>query len=264
MNDGMSKSSNFGAGPNGVPYQPDYLKNYEVGWKTEWLDKRLRWNGALFWEDWDNFQFGFLVPPRITAITNAGNARIKGWENDILFQPTYRLQLSANFTWLHAVTTTPVCQGTVEISGPNCINDPPVGTPFLPPTYSFYGPLANSGTDLPQVPKFKGNAIARYTFEDISGWAPYGQLSYVYVSKQAPNLKQNEQLIAGFQPAYGMLDLSVGGTHEKTELTLFVTNVTDKRAQLTRFANISPNNDNQVYIVPSQPRTIGLRISQNF
>ena len=86
------------AGPNGVPYQPDFLKNYEIGWKTTWFDHRLRWNGALFWEDWKNFQFGFLVPPSITAITNAGNARIKGIENDIQFAPTNNLTLSANFT----------------------------------------------------------------------------------------------------------------------------------------------------------------------
>src|SRR6202012_502083 len=29
------------------PYQADFLDNYEVGWKSDWLDKRLRWNGAV-------------------------------------------------------------------------------------------------------------------------------------------------------------------------------------------------------------------------
>jgi iron complex outermembrane recepter protein len=252
------------AGPNGVPYQPDYLKNYEIGWKTQWWDRRLRWNAALFWEDWKNFQFGFLVPPSITAITNAGNARIKGLENEIVFEPINRLMMSANFTFLHAVTTTDVCQGTAEISGPGCVNDSPVGAPFLPPTYLYAGPYARTGTDLPQVPKFKGNVVVRYTFSDIGSWAPYGQASYMYQSQIAPHLKGNEQAVIGFQPAYGLLDLAAGATHNGTELTLYISNVADERAQVTRFTNISANNDNQVYIVPTQPRTIGVRVSQNF
>jgi outer membrane receptor protein involved in Fe transport len=39
----------------------DYLKNYELGWKTMWLDKRLAWNGALFHQNWDDFQFSYLA-----------------------------------------------------------------------------------------------------------------------------------------------------------------------------------------------------------
>jgi iron complex outermembrane recepter protein len=251
------------AGPNGVPYQPDYLKNYEIGWKTTWFDHKLRWNGAAFWEDWDNFQFGFLVPPSITAITNAGNARIKGVENDIEFAPTQRLTLGANFTFLQAVTTSVVCQGTAEISGPNCVNDSPLNTPFLPGG-SFAGPLAASGTDLPQAPKFKGSFLLRYQFVEIGEWDPFGQASYVYQSQVNPNLKQNEQLVIGTQPAYGLLDLAAGAAYKGLTITGFVSNATDKRAQLTRFSEISPNNDNQVYIIPAQPRTFGLKFSQNF
>ena len=248
------------AGPNGVPYQPDYLKNYEVGWKTEWLDHRLRWNGAFFWEDWKDFQFAFLVPPSITAITNAGNARIKGVENELTFQPDNNLTLSVNFTWLHAYLMQNFCQTTGVT---DCPNDTAYA-PFQPPSYTFTGPFALAGTDLPQVPKFKGNAIARYQFGDVASWRPFGQASVVYQTETAPNLKQNEQTIVGFMPSWYQLDLSGGATHNDTQVTLYITNVTDKRGQLTRFANITPAHDNQTYIVPTQPRTIGLQISQNF
>jgi outer membrane receptor protein involved in Fe transport len=247
------------AGPNGVPYAPDFLKNYELGWKTTWFDHRLRWNGALFAENWINFQFGFLVPPSITAITNAGNAHIRGIENEFQFAPTNRLTLSANFTLLHAVTTQNFC---AETGVTNCPNDT-ISTPFLPGGV-WTGPLAPAGTDLPQAPKFKGNLVARYEFPDISDWGPFGQAAFVYQSKIAPNLKGNEQAVVGFQPAYGQLDVSGGATHQGLQLTAFISNVTDKRAQLTRFAEISPNNDNQIYIVPNQPRTFGIKVSQNF
>jgi iron complex outermembrane recepter protein len=32
-----------------VPYKPDYLTNYELGWKTTWAN-RFRLNGSLFLE----------------------------------------------------------------------------------------------------------------------------------------------------------------------------------------------------------------------
>ena len=28
-------------------YDTDYLDNYELGWKTQWDERRVRWNGAL-------------------------------------------------------------------------------------------------------------------------------------------------------------------------------------------------------------------------
>ncbi|MFX5710035.1 TonB-dependent receptor, partial [Acinetobacter baumannii] len=50
------------------PYQSDFLTNFELGWKTEWFGRTLRWNGAAFWENWNNFQFSFLGPNSVTVI----------------------------------------------------------------------------------------------------------------------------------------------------------------------------------------------------
>ena len=38
----------------------------------------------------------------------------------------------------------------------------------------------------------------------------------------------------------------------------------DRRAQLSRFTQTNPVNDNQVYALPAQPRTIGIRFAQRF
>jgi hypothetical protein len=65
-------------------------------------------------------------------------------------------------------------------------------------------------------------------------------------------------------PAYGLLDLSAGLDNGKTSIQLFLINVTDKRAQISRFTETNPQVDNQVYIAPSQPRTIALNFSQRF
>ncbi len=247
------------AGLNGVPYAPDFLKNYEIGWKTQWGDRRLRWNGALFWEDWKNFQYAFLVPPSINAIANAGNARIKGIENEIEFQATSHLTLSTSFTFLDPVTTTNFCQ---NVGVTNCPADS-TATPFLPGGV-LLGPQAPAGTNLPTAPKFKGNVVARYVFPEISGWEPFGQASFVYQTKVSPLLKASEARVTGMNAAYGLLDIAGGATYKGLQITGFVTNVADKRAQLTRFAAITPNNDNQIYVVPAQPRTFGIKLSQNF
>jgi hypothetical protein len=43
-----------------------------------------------------------------------------------------------------------------------------------------------------------------------------------------------------------------------------VTNVTDRRAQLSRFVQTVPGIDNQVYIIPAQPRTVAIKFGQKF
>ena len=60
------------------PYGPDQLDNYEVGWKTGWAAGRVRWNGAIFFEQWDDAQFGVAGPNNITETVNAGRSRGHG------------------------------------------------------------------------------------------------------------------------------------------------------------------------------------------
>ncbi len=40
-------------------YLADYLTSYELGWKTSWAGHRLRFSGAIYQEDWKDFQFTF-------------------------------------------------------------------------------------------------------------------------------------------------------------------------------------------------------------
>ena len=50
------------------PYKADYLTNYELGWKTTWLRQQPALNGAVFDENWKDFQFAFLGPNALTII----------------------------------------------------------------------------------------------------------------------------------------------------------------------------------------------------
>jgi outer membrane receptor protein involved in Fe transport len=133
---------------------------------------------------------------------------------------------------------------------------------FIPNTT---GPLAPAGTPLPITPRVKGNLIARYSFDEVAGWKPFGQISTSFQSRARSNLRLDENQVLGDEPAYGLIDL-VGGAslNSQTTVQLVVTNVADKRASLSRFAAISPQYDNQLYIIPAQPRTIAIKFGQKF
>jgi iron complex outermembrane recepter protein len=252
---GVNRTSVAGIGP----YASDYLKNYEIGWKTQWLGHSLRWNGALFWEDWNNFQYSFLGPNSLTIIENGGSARIKGIESDLLWAPTNNLLLSTNFTWLSAYLTRDLCPVIGETS---CATDT-TSAPFLSGG-QWVGPWAPAGTNLPVAPKFKGNMIARYTFVPVGGMEPFAQASLVYQTQTTAGLRKDQAAIIGTMPAYALLDLTGGVNIGKITVQAFITNVADRRAQLSRFTQSNPTNDNQAYIIPAQPRTFGLKFSQKF
>ncbi len=250
---GINRTAQKGIGP----YQTDYLKNYEIGWKTQWFDHRLRWNADVFWEDWNNFQFSFLGLNSVTIIENAGDATIKGFENELEWQVTNALTMSTNFTVLDPRLTQDYC----GISG--VTHCPNYNTPeaFIP---TLVGPQAPSGTNLPITPKFKGNIIARYSFDEIKGWKPFGQASWMYQSKSLPTLRVDQTQILGVQPAYGLLDVFGGATYNNMTAQLIVTNVTNRLAELSRFAQTVPSAENQPYVVPVQPRTFAIQFGQKF
>ena len=91
------------------PYLPDFLDSIEVGWKTTWADNRVRFNGAVFFQTWNDFQYSLLGANGLTEITNAAEAEIRGIEADIVWAPTDQLSLSAAVSFLDSELTKPYC-----------------------------------------------------------------------------------------------------------------------------------------------------------
>lgn len=247
------------------PYKADFLKNYELGWKTQWDGHRVRWNGALFWENWDNFQFLYLGPNSVTVVQNAASAQIKGIETELEWLPVDSLLLSGGLTYLHAVTTANYCgpqatiPGTTELSThcPDQVNSYAVGN-------APNGPEAPSGTPLPVAPKVKANLVARYTYPIVAEWQGFLQGSAMYQTATEPLLRLIDQHTLGRMPAYALFDLSTGMTSGNLSVQLTATNVFDKRAQLTRYVECATTTCNQPYVIPAQPRTIGIKFEQKF
>jgi iron complex outermembrane recepter protein len=251
------------------PYKADFLTNWELGWKTQWDDRRLRWNSALFLENWDNFQFLYLGPNSVTVVQNAASAQIKGFETELEWAPARNLLISGGATYLHAVTTANYC-GPLTLTG-----NPPVQStscPGLNQNGQYYdgdtippGPEAPAGTQLPVAPKFKGNFVVRYGFPVVADWQGYVQGSGMYQSSTTPLLRLIDSQTLGTLPAYALFDLTAGAEKQGLFLKLALTNVADKRANLTRFVECTTTTCGpQPYIVPTQPRTIALTFGQRF
>jgi outer membrane receptor protein involved in Fe transport len=134
---------------------------------------------------------------------------------------------------------------------PPCTPLPPVETP--------------EGTNLPVAPKFKGNIIARYSLTTMGDWRPYAQVSAMYQNETAQVLLGSQAAVVGNLPAYALINLKLGidGTNGM-HMDFFVNNLANRLAELSRYTASNPSLDNQVYILPSQPRTFGIEFGQEF
>ena len=232
-------------------YKADYLKNYEIGWKTSWAGNTLRLNGAVFIEEWEDFQFSFLGQSSLTQIANAANARIQGVEADFQWAATDALTIAGGAAWINAELTKPYC-GELDENG----ND-------LSPCPQE--PLAPDGQQLPVTPEFKGNLSARYSFT-LGSWDAHVQGVFAYVGDRWPDLRTEQREILGKVEAYTVADFTAGLARGGYTLELFVNNAFDERGQLDRWAQCDASicGSSGTYITPIMPRTIGLRFGQRF
>jgi len=90
------KSGGFNLqGPGAPGYDPEFLDAYEVGVKSELLDRRIRLNVAGFWYDFKDIQVAAIQG--VTAVTsNAAKARMKGIDADFAFVISPELTINAN------------------------------------------------------------------------------------------------------------------------------------------------------------------------
>jgi iron complex outermembrane recepter protein len=85
-------------------FRPEKSTTYEFGFKSDLLDRRLRLNGALFWNDYSDLQITVNDPTLGFApiIQNAAKARIKGVELELMARPTDALRIEAGIGYLDA------------------------------------------------------------------------------------------------------------------------------------------------------------------
>ncbi|PNS09685.1 TonB-dependent receptor [Solilutibacter silvestris] len=237
-------------------YLADTLTNYELGWKTTWLNNRLRFNGAVFSQRWKDFQFSFLGLNGLTEIRNANQAQIDGTEMDLTWAATYNLTLTGSIGAYKPRLTQNYC--SLDASGnvrTNC---------------SGADLLAPKGAALPFAPKFKGNLVARYAF-NLASYNAYVQGVVAHVGERRSDLRTFENGIKGNMAAYTTFDLSTGFGTDKWNVELYASNLTDSRGITKRglecleaVCGANPTVAGSVYSTPIRPRTVGIRYRRDF
>jgi iron complex outermembrane receptor protein len=230
-----------GCTKDGVPAQftPDTLTNYELGWKSLWLDKRLLWNGAFYYMPWKNFQTLIFDPnicPSSSFNANVGNARIYGVESNIKYQASafLSMDLSASYNDSRMVS--------------NDFNA---------------GDFAVPGERLPYVPYFDWSGDIRYEAPIKDALHGYVQYDIAHKGDMFNTLQTtgSNGLPYVLQPGYSIMNLRIGlnqiGQHWTTEL--YITNLANKNAVI--YTN-EGNFDLRQTV--NEPRVFGARLSYRF
>lgn len=84
-----------------VPFGPESQVSYEVGLRSEFFDRRMRWNNTVYFSDYKDIQLSGRITSitpggafPVTVITNAAKARIYGAESELQADLTERLTLT--------------------------------------------------------------------------------------------------------------------------------------------------------------------------
>jgi iron complex outermembrane receptor protein len=234
-------------------YAADTLANFEAGWKTAWLDHRIRFNGAIFYERWRNAQTSVQGQYGITSIVNAGSAKVEGVESELEWAVDEHLTLSSAATGLLRMETTSLfCEPTNQgVPQTTCTADKVDAYP---------------GTQLPGTPKLKVNGTARYSF-DAGGYKSYVQGSVQHQSSTTYSLEAT-RTVAGDTPSFTTFDLSAGTGLDNWHVEAFIENLFDKRGQIGKNSECSDSVYHycllNAHIYPTKPMEFGVKFGQKF
>jgi len=228
--------------PNAGEYVADFLTNYELGWKTQWMDNRLQFNGAVFHEEWDDFQVSFTGANAITAVNNGPSAFVDGLEASMIWLPTDNLRISAAAAFYDTELQNEYCSG--------CNSD---GSAWAP-----------KGTKLPVTADFKGNLVARYSFV-VGQFDAHLQGALAHNGDRTGAMNVATSDLLGVLPAWTTLDISAGIRKDDWSLDLFVSNATGEDAPIYSTAECAIDVcTDQLYGVRHKPTTVSLRFSKDF
>jgi iron complex outermembrane receptor protein len=208
------KSGGFNSGGGAAPlnqrrvFGPETVKNWEVGAKTQWLDRMLTVNATAYRTDITGFQdrsfdgVSFLV-------RNAGSLRQQGVEVDTVLAPSRAIQLDFGVAYLDSEF--------LDFRGAS-------GLP------GFGGSQDLTGTRFTYSPEWSGTLGATYKGDlGLSGlrWTMRGTMSFTSEQNVGQVTDNNPQT---FQGGYALLGLRVTlfGRDDRWSFAVFGDNLTNK------------------------------------
>jgi iron complex outermembrane recepter protein len=220
--------------PAGYPtaFKPDTVWNYEIGYRTDLLDKKLSIDATAFYIDWKNIQSLVFFSPFFVYGTG-GNAVSKGFELQANYKPSPRLSLN----------------GTVGYTDAHMTKVAP----------SFTAAVA--GERLPYVPRWKASLLGSYTFPLGNDWQGVIGGNVRYMSSRVTDFSQSGDNLkfAG----YVQEDFNLSAKRDGFEVQFFIKNVSNKFGY-TSVVNYVLGNPGEPGLSIIQPRTFGLKLTQAF
>lgn len=221
---------NSGGAPG--PYEPESVTAYEVGLKSEWLDRRLRLNAAVFRNEYDDMQVPALNAQAQQKTLNAGSAIIEGIELEPTLLVTDSLTVGGSYSYTDARYTS--------------FRNAPIADPSRA-----------TDLDLVKVPRHLGSVYGQYETTlagDLGGLLIH--TSYQYTGRRAGDVPN-----VYFFPSVGVWDASATWTSVSGQvaLTAFGTNLGNKQYGVTA---TSISLFTSQYLAP--PRQYGLRVQLKF
>lgn len=254
-------------------YQPDTLINNELGWKTEFLDHRVRWNGAIYQENWDNAQVQFFSPGETGLLvfeTNGQNFRIRGIETSIAALLTTGLTIQGAADWNQSVQTN---SPSLPDNNPASVNygklvtescSGATGSVSCTQLTNLYGPVGSPSANSPPI---QFNLRLRYAWEmnDYSYFVQAGVTHTGHSFTQTGNgpALTSAGISTGFtrfeNPAYSEFDASAGVAKDSWMLHVYCQNLLNSNASLYK-------NTTQFVVgeTPLRPRVIGMTFGYSF
>jgi outer membrane receptor protein involved in Fe transport len=207
-------------GPNtplpGVPtsYKADTLVNYEIGIKTDWLDRKLRFDAAAYQIDWKDIQITEAGPPPtfFSYGANGNTATVRGFEAATTFAPVSSLHLGLNLAYSHAVLSS-----------------------TMPSNSNLAG---QSGDRLPYVPLWSGSLTADYKHALERGWTGALGAGWRYTGQRYTTINNSANCplqclgtpSVPSLPSYGVLDMHAGVSNDLWNVSIVARNLTNKYA----------------------------------
>jgi iron complex outermembrane receptor protein len=172
--------------PSSPPLDPEKIKSFELGTKSDLLDHRLRVNAAAFYYDYKDLQVGQINDTGSIIYANAASAKIYGLEGLAAVEPIENLQLQLGGTWLHA-RYTEFPAGVALATYPGTVGGVPGN--YAPGALGLPDPNLD-GFHMENAPDFSGTFSATYTVPtsigafDLSASARYTGNYYFDIGNQ--------------------------------------------------------------------------------
>ena len=208
-------------------FDEEFIWAYEAGLKSEWFDRRLRLNLAGFYYDYTDIQLSSaqFTPETglIAVVENAGDAEIWGFEGELTARPAAGLDVGLGVGYTH---------GEYKKLNPATNIDP--------------------NAKLPRTPSWTVNAMLQYehSLGDNAGSLTFrGDMRY---QSKIYNDPLNIEIVS--QKGYATANARVTYTDpsERFDLSVFVTNLTNKNALDNGFFSPVIGVAQAVYIPPRQ------------